>query len=159
MGAKIFEIKTRQLRGCNLFGQRPKHSIALWSDNCTMHSTDQAKRCYARKWSIYERDLIPNATHVQQPVDQHLGNYLQNYIARKYWEFGENLLDEVDAGKRDENDKVGAKEKRELLCKCANEAIEEARKQKELLRHSWTNFGLYLPLNGESDGDTNTLVR
>ena len=101
--------RTRKQRGANLFGQFPKRNLALYSDNCTMHSTIQAKRTYARLWKVHERALIPNATHVQQPVDQHVGNFIQEYVAGKYWDYGEESLDEIDDGKREDGDKVGIK--------------------------------------------------
>ena len=124
-----------------------------------MHSSDQAKRSYIHHWKIHERSLIANATHIQQPVDQHVGNFLQTHISNDYWDWGESLLDEIDAGLRSEDDKVGIKIKRAKICEFANKAIEAAREKPDLFKHAWINFGLYLPLSGEQDGDIATLRR
>lgn len=157
---KKLEIVTRELRQCGMLGSRPKQAISLYSDNCTMHSTPQAKRIYIRNWNIHERSLIPNATHCQQPVDQHIGKQIQQYVARQYWKKGEDLLNDIESGARKVTDKkLGAKEKRALICKWTNEAMIHINKKSDSFRHAWTNFGLYLPLNGESDGDRNTIVR
>ena len=124
-----------------------------------MHSSEQAKRYYRKNWKIHERCLIPNATHVQQPVDQHIGNYIGKHVMNKYWKYGESLLDEIDAGTRDETDKIGLAEMRGKICEWTNEAVIKARKERDLLRHAWINFGLYLPMDGSKDGDIDTIVK
>ena len=123
-----------------------------------MRSSQQAKSYYKQNWKICERSLIANATHCQQPVDQHVGSFIQDYVANKYWHFGESLLDEIDVGKRLESDKVGIREMRKHICEWTDQAIVAANKQSNLLRHAWTNFGLYLPLDGSKDGDIDTIV-
>ena len=156
---KKLELKSRGLRVCNFMSCKPKKNLAFYSDNCTMHSSQQARLAYARLWGIHDRHLIPNGTHVQQPVDQHIGNHIGRFIADKYWQFGEKLLDEIDDGKSEEEVKVGAKKKRELICKWSAEAVKATKKEKDLLRHAWINFGLYLPVNGSLDGDVDAIAR
>ena len=71
----------------------------------------------------------------------------------------EKLLDDIDDGKRSEFDKkIGAKEKRELICQWTNEAMIHINKKSESFRHAWINFGLYLPMSGEKDGDVDTIA-
>ena len=154
---KKLEDKSRPLRGCDFFRRKPQKNLMFYSDNCTMHSTVQARGIYKRLWKIIERQLIPNATHVQQPVDQHFGHFIQQFIANKYWLFGESILDEIDAGKRGEKETVGIAVKREKICEWTAEAVKAARKKPNLFKHAWINFGLYLPLNGEQDGDISTI--
>ena len=57
------------------------------------------------------------------------------------------------------SDKVGIKVKKAMICKWANEAMIEARKKHNMLRHAWINFGLYLPINGEKDDDMDTIAK
>ena len=156
---KRIEIATRRIRDSNFVGQQSKHNVILYSDNCSAHSSDHGKRSYARLWNIHERSLTANATHIQQPVDQHCGSYLQKYIQNKYWDFAEDLMDKEDAGKWPKGQKVGIKKKRQLIVQWPYEAVKASRKHPRLFKHSWNNFGLYLPMDGSKDGDITTIVR
>eukprot|EP01083_Nonionella_stella_P272209 922895_1 len=146
------------IRGCNIFGRNPQANLILYSDNCSSHSTDEQILKEARHWRVHERWLLKNCTHLQQPVDQHCGHWMQKFIQTKYWHFGEQLLDEVDCEERKEDDKVGAKEKRGLIVKWASEAMDESRKLDKMFKNAWVNFGLYLPIDGSKDKELETIV-
>ena len=92
-------------------------------------------------------------------MDQHIGNYIQEFVGDKYWEFGEELLDEIDAGRRNASDKIGSKKLRELVCQWTSEAVIAANESPNKFRHAWINFGLYLPLDGSKDSDESTIVK
>ena len=87
-----------------------------------------------------------------------IGNFIGKFVEEKYLKHGEKLLDEIDEGKTEETDKVGIKTIRALTRKWTNEAVMAANDKPDLLRHAWTNFGLYLPIDGSKDGDINTIV-
>jgi hypothetical protein len=71
---------TKTFRYGNVYGaSKIKQNILFYSDNCQCHSTDTQRRKNAIK-GIFERNLIPNATHIQQSIDQHLGLYLKRII-------------------------------------------------------------------------------
>ena len=48
--------------------------------------------------------------------------------------------------------KVGAKERRAEIVEFAYNATQGMSTRKRLLQSCWTNFGLYLPLDGSKDG-------
>ena len=132
---KHYACKTKALRGANFINTNPTKNVILYSDNCTMHSTDPQKLRHKRLYKIHERSSIPNATHVQQPVDQHVGCFIQEYVAEKYWRWGEKLLDDEDDGKRDGMKKEGIKTVCAKVCEWTNEAVIEARKRPQRFRH------------------------
>ena len=68
-------------------------------------------------------------------------------------------MDEIDAGKRSAEDKVGAKQKRALIVKWADEAVVAAKRKPNLFKHAWINFGSYLPMYRSKDGDIESIVQ
>eukprot|EP01083_Nonionella_stella_P295656 1004761_1 len=136
---KELAFRTRRQRGCNAFGQNPTSSIAFYADNCSSHSSDQQKRAYQRCHKILIRDLIPNATHVQQPVDQHVGVTLKNDMKAEYRQYYEGLLDEIQNGVREATDRVGAKGMREKVFEFAFKAAQSMKQRTHLLKSSWIN--------------------
>ena len=155
-GMKEFEYRTRPLRKCNILGMQPNEFVALWNDNCSSHSSESDKEKYKKK-KIDIRQLIPLATHIQQPVDQHVGVAIKNIMKKKYFDYKECILDEVDDGKRDEDDKINTKTMRYKFCEFAYEAVKIVKEKDNLLRKSWMNFGIELPMDGSLDGDISTL--
>ncbi len=113
---KRFIIKTRKVRGTDAFGLSAKNPIILYSDNCLVHSTDEQKKKYVQRHKIHERSLLQNCTHLQQPVDQHVGKFLQEKLQQKYWEWGETLLDNVEEGKRNGKKKRRDESKKNQNC-------------------------------------------
>ena len=98
----------------------------MYVDNCTSHSNPEIVEIHSIKLNIHERSLIPLATHLQQPMDQHIGKNLQEFCQNEYWNYCENILDEIDEGKRNEGaKKVGIKVKRQCIIKWANEAFKK----------------------------------
>ena len=151
-----FEYKTRNVRLTNAFGNGAQKAVSLYNDNCTSHGKDdQIKRL--QKKQIHCRELLPGCTHIQQPVDQHIGRYLQTNIQKQYYNFVESLWDEIDEGKRDEKDKVGAKDMRGKIFEFAYNAAKDLKSRKHLIESSWINFGLDLPLDGSKDNDISTI--
>ena len=79
--------KTKHIRGCSIFGNNPTNTIILYSDNCSSHCNELQINRLKRRDKIHCRPLIPNCTHVQQPVDQNVGFWMQckmqKYLQRK----------------------------------------------------------------------------
>lgn len=151
------EYRTRKRRETAILGMQPKNDFVLYTDNCTTHCTDQQAERLKRKNKIHHRSLIPNATHCQQMVDQNFGVTLKKDIKSQYWEWGESLLDQVDEGERKMDEKEGAQMKRAKIFEFAYNAAERISQNHHLIRKSWDNFGVGLPLDGSKDGDIETL--
>ena len=58
------------------------NSIAITWDNFKVHDNEQSLRVLKRG-GVYGYNLIPNATHFQQPIDQNIGIFFQNYCKRE----------------------------------------------------------------------------
>ena len=68
-----------------------------------------------------------------------------------------NIFDEIDANERSMDDRVCAKEKRAKIFEFAYKAAHKMSQRVHLLQSSYTNFGLYLPMDGSKDDDVSTL--
>ena len=157
---KEFAYRTRDIRGTTFFGRTPQYDITLFTDNCSGHSTQSQKDRLIEREKIHERDLIPNATHIQQMVDQHVGVTIKNKAKKEYRRRCENIMDDIDSGAKPENFKVDSKGKRRMLVECVYEAVRDVgENHKGMIEKSWQNFGLDLPMDGSKDGDVNTLHR
>ncbi len=154
---KELEYRTRGQRGCNIFGQQPKSHIALYNDNCTSHSTEQ-QAAYLKRKNIHIRPLLPEATHIQQQVDNHIGIFIKRDMKQSYWEWSESILDEVDDDDRDpDTEKVSMKEVRGKIFEFAFNACEKLSRKTHLLESSYINWGIELPEDGSLDGDVSTI--
>ncbi len=123
------EFRTRAQRGCNIFGSRPTSHIAFYNDNCGSHCTESQVKALEKR-NIHVRPLIPEATHIQQQVDNHVGVFVKNDMKHSYWDWSEAILDEVDEGKRDPNtEKVSMKEVRGKIFEFAFIACEKLTKK------------------------------
>ena len=104
------DVRTRRQRGCDAFGGGAKSSIMLYSDNCRSHSSEKQIKLLSKRGRIEVRALTPNASHVQQPVDQNVGLTMKNDIKSQYRRYVDEVYSEFDKGERTE--KVGAQERR-----------------------------------------------
>ena len=147
-------MKTRALRGANIFGMNPKRSIILYDDNCQVHGKEEQRKQWAEK-KIIERSLIPNATHIQQPVDQHVGVAYKDNVKDKYEDWVEIVWDKWD--KKIITKKISAKERRAKICELSFEAAKELKQKQHLLESAWINLGVDLPFDGSKDGDVTTI--
>ena len=152
---KKLDIKTRDLRETDLFGLNPKKHLVLYTDNCKSHSTQQQKQSLATNKKINNRDLTPDATHMQQAVDQNVGVWLQDRTCDLYEDFVDTVYDDFDKGKRTE--KVGTKEKRDVMLGLIYKSGKELALKPHLIQSSWNNFGVDLPFDGSKDGDVSTI--
>ena len=153
---KKFEQLTQTLRDTDIFGLKPKKHVLLYNDSCSSHAND-AQIEKLKKKKINERRGVPDGTHIWQAVDQNVGVFMQTDIQEQYFDFAEEILDEVDEGTRDESDKVGAKQMREKIVEFAFNSAKKLSQKKHLLESAWTNFGIDLPLDGSKDGDIKTI--
>ena len=85
----LFKNKTRIQRGCkDLSGRNGDKAVILDLDNYQVHLEKKLAMEYAIKYGIYIRCLLRNASQVQQPVDQHIGQTVKKYIKQelvKWW--------------------------------------------------------------------------
>ena len=153
------ECRTRKQRKTDFMGMNPKEHITLHDDNCGSHCSEEQTQKYISRNKIHTRKLIPNATHLQQMVDQNVAVCLKNDIKNQYWDWGEELLDDVEAGLGDYDDKVSAKEKRAKIVEFTYYAAERLSRKLNLIRKSWINFGIDLPMDGSKDSDPSTIHR
>lgn len=153
------ETRLIRRRAGAVFGVKHQNNkIILYADNFSAHSTDSQVR-RMRRDGVLERRLIPNATHIQQPVDQHIGLFLKRDIKRRSWSFNESLLDEVDAGSRcSKTQKVGRAAMRLKLCEWTQAACIALREKQEMVRRSFVNLGVFLATDGSQDVDASTIV-
>ena len=152
-----FERRTRNQRACNRIGRQPQQHVALWTDNCTSHSTPAQVQTLKERHNIHIRPLLENASHIQQQVDQHVGNTMKEDIKTQYFYYAEGIMDEMDNGTRAATDKITAKQRRAKIFEFAYKAAQRLKERKNLLEKSWINWGLYLPMDGSKDGDESTL--
>ena len=68
-------------------------------------------------------------------------------------------MDQVDEGERKMDEKEGASMKRAKLCEFAYNAAERISQNHHLIKSTWDNFGVGLPLDRSKDGDIETLHR
>ncbi len=59
--------------------------------------------------------MIPNATHLQQPIDQHCGVTIKNEAKRLFWNYSESVMDDIASGELPSDYKVDTKLKRERM--------------------------------------------
>ena len=148
------ERVTRNVRGADMFGLKPKNNIILYDDNCTVHGNEEQQQALERK-KINERNLIPNATHIQQPVDQHVGVWYKDQVKDLYGDWVEEVWDKWD--KKIITKKVSSKERRAKICELSFECAKQLAEQQHLMQASWINLGVDLPFDGSKDGDATTL--
>ena len=76
--------KTLDIRGCcKMDGSDWTKPIVLNVDNYIVHLEEGLADQYAAKYGIFCRCLIKNASHLQQPIDQHIGIFVKNHLKKK----------------------------------------------------------------------------
>ncbi len=153
----LFKNMTKVLRGCveqtTLDWQK---AVVLDFDNYGVHLNKEIATRYASLYGIFFRCLLRNASHLQQPIDQHIGVFIKDIIKKKlekwvitnnrFCSFGQTLL-------------FDKQKWRELTARFVLEALEEieSKENVHVLALAWQNYGLFLKLDGSQDGDIKTL--
>lgn len=154
---KIFMLLTTKHRGClRLDGTDYTHIVALYVDNYQTHTETTIAETYARLYGAHIRPLTSNASHHQQPIDQHVGYTLKRLVVKQV---------ELWACQLDRMNSLGAglvltptKWKQALISFTINGVNKlNSGIYDRMLCSAWINFGLYLPLDGSRDDDYGTL--
>ena len=75
---RLIQNRTKKLRGCmSGDGKDWERAIALYFDNFASHLDERITREYSEEYGIFARTLLKNTSHIQQPVDQHIGRILK----------------------------------------------------------------------------------
>ena len=153
----LLQNRTKTLRGCkNPNGEDWKKAIVLLIDNYAVHLNIEIASEYASKYGIFIRCLLKNASHLQQPIDQHVGMLLKRRIKTGL----QDCLIQVNrVTSQTVKIKIDAQKWREMVARFVIEAVKELEhpKYQHVFVLAWCNFGLYLNLDGSQDGDINTL--
>ncbi len=152
----IFKNRTRILRRVTKFdGSDWTQAVILNVDNFGVHLETKTAEKFAKS-GIFIRCLLRNASHIQQPVDQHLGILLKNIIKERFelWMMNNDELRTfgVELG-------IDMPKWRQFIARFTDEAVTELHKPKykHVFAASWINYGIYLLLNNSEDGDISTL--
>ncbi len=153
----FFNNLTKTLRGCEKLDSTDwTKAIILNIDNYSVHLEAKIADHYAHFYGIFIRCLLRNASHIQQPIDQHVGIFIRNILIHllekviisnnRYHSFGTEL-------------QLNKQKWREMIAGLVVRAIDEIELRKNLcvLVMAWINFGLYLNHNMTEDGNINTL--
>ena len=148
---------TKRLRGCkNIDGTDWKKSIVLTADNYVVHLNQELANRFASMYGIFIRCLIKNASHLQQPVDQHIGNLIKRWLVSDIELLVMTLERAINLGI---TEKIVKSTWRELMIVFLSKALSKINQQEytKVILSAWINFGLYLPLDGSLDGDPSTI--
>ena len=108
-----FRNMTKDLRGCrSLSGTDWKYAIALYFDNYIVHLNEKTHQEYCNDYGIFGRSLLKNCSHLQQAIDQHLGQILK-LLFREYLESMMSTVDKLNGWNCNNND-VGTEKMREI---------------------------------------------
>ena len=149
--------KTKHMRGClSMDGFDWNKGVVLNIDNFTVHLDADVAKEYAFKYGIFVRCLIKNASHLQQPIDQHVGIFVKNRMKQKMEKW---VVDNQRMASIGEELTCTKQKWREVVAKFVKETLDEihADKKKHVLVLAWENYGLFLNLDGSQDGDILTL--
>ncbi len=153
----VFKNLTKVLRGCEKQTATDwRKAIVLNVDNYGVHLEKKLAQKWASLYGIFLRCLLRNASHIQQPIDQHIGETVKKIIKGKLekWIGSANRYNSYGV------EVALSKQKwRQVLARFVLEASREieADANKHMLALSWQNYGLYLPLNGSLDKEISTL--
>ena len=128
--------------------KRSGHRIC-YVDNYGVHVKHQPEFDTITKYST--RYLIKNSTSKMQPVDQHCGKYIQDTIKRDFYLLSRDYTNKIKRGKNPKQKKLG--DMRIWLMWELHKCLVDMNKNRvHLVQASWTNTGLFLPVDGSKDG-------
>jgi DDE superfamily endonuclease len=121
----------------------------LYLDNLKTHFTRHAIECFKQK-NIIARHLLPRCTHLQQPIDQNIGHFIQQNVKKQYFLFKMSYQSSSESQRNLK--KLTVENMRSLVCKWVGQAWEDAvNNHSHMLKSSWSNSGLLLDLSGDDD--------
>ncbi len=127
-------------------------------DNYSVHLDEKVAEEHANLYGIFVRCLLRNASHIQQPIDQHVGIFVKNNIKRKIesWIAECNTFNQLGSELKYDKQKW-----RSLIARFVSDAIQEIQQNqnKDVLTSSWCNYGLFLMTDGSEDGNITNLHR
>jgi len=153
----LIQNATKQLRGCRQsHGRDWTKAVVLNIDNYGVHLNSNLAESYAQLHGIFLRCLIRNCSHIQQPIDQHVGKYFKSILKKLLSKF--SYLYETICQFSDEID-INLSKWRQIVVRLVvkGSQIFQRTQNMYILPLSWVNFGLYLPLDGSKDKDLDTL--
>ncbi len=157
----MFKNLTFHLRGCtnSCTGQDWTKAIVLNSDNYGVHLNKEIAADYAKKYGIYLRFSIRNASHIQQPVDQHVGVLVKDLVKHNLKKLLHNHQQFISFGQ----DITLRKHKwRQIVARFVHQALTDINLHaKDCLCIAWINYGLFLSTKSgdenNRDGDIKSL--
>lgn len=158
---KAFQNLTKKYRRCrHMNGEDYEQPVALYVDNYSVHLNEELGHEYARKYGIFLRYLIKNASHIQQPVDQHIGYNLKRRVVTRIEAMVVHMDRMLALG---QTEPIGLKKWREVICGIVVEEVQKMNDDDDtrmLYLNAWVNMGLFsLPLDGSLDDKKETLRR
>ena len=154
---KRLMTRTMEIRGCrDVTGEDWTKPVVMYMDNYGPHLRRDVAKKYAVKYGIFLRCLMKNGSHLQQPVDQHVGYFIKRLVLKLLSRWFSQLERAAALGKQLSIDLQRWREITAGLVGRAMRLIGNDR-YRGLLINAWVNFGLYLPLDGSIDGEIDTL--
>ena len=153
----LIQNATKELRGClQSNGRDWKKAVVLNIDNYGVHLNSNLAERYAQIHGIFIRCLLRNCSHIQQPIDQHVGKYFKAILKKLLVGFSYmyeqmcEICEDID---------INLSKWRQIVVRIVVQGsrIFQRTENMYILPLSWVNFGLYLPLDGSQDRDINTL--
>ena len=158
---RAFQNMTKPHRKClSLQGTDWQRAVALYIDNYGVHLQDDIGNELASKFGIFLRPLLKNASHLQQPVDQHIGLYLKMAVVKNVTIMAIDTDRMECLGIDDIMDLNTFRARVSGFVSAAIEAMNANAGIVELYMLAWHNLGLLtLPLDGSRDSDPNSLLQ
>ncbi len=152
----LIQNATKEMRMCaRSDGRDWKKAVVLNIDNYGVHLNSALAENYANIHGIFIRCLLRNCSHLQQPIDQHVGQYFKLILKKslRKFSFQFNDLANMTSGIA-----VGLSKWREIVVKLVVMTMSIFNYNKKyILAKSYVNLGIYLLLNGTQDGLIETL--
>ena len=153
----LFKNITKQLRGCLNSNNEDWHkAIILSIDNYSVHLNAELATKYAYLYGILIRCLLRNASHIQQPVDQHVGILFKSIFKKLL----RKVCFAIDSMCNLQNTVALTPAKWRQICLriCRQTlTIMHAPINIHIFVCAWINFGLFNRLDGSQDSDPKTL--
>ena len=153
----ILQSRTKEMRLCqNMNGEDWKNAIVLNIDNYSVHLNAEIAHRYATRYGIFIRCLLRNASHIQQPIDHHVGQLMKRIIKQKIesWVSKSYRIASLDTCLQVTDPKW-----RQMVIAFVIQAVRELKDEKylDVFVAAWINYGLYLMLDGSDDEKIETL--